>query len=134
VWPPSGMPPLAAPPRRGGGIRFAKGQGGSWDNRPTVPISLYRRRASHDATVRADHPADWSPDRGARAPGHGESRRGRHTVTAVDTKTDMATLTTDEGEVFDLPKEDLWKVGSMVECERVEAAPRPRLQNCQPWD
>ena len=55
------------------------------------------------------------------------------TVAAVDIKTDMATLTTDEGEVFDLPKEDLWKVGSMVECERVEAAPRPRLQHCQPW-
>ena len=56
------------------------------------------------------------------------------TVTAVDTKTDMATLTTEAGEVFDLPKEELWKVGSMVECERVEAAPRPRLQSCQPWD
>ena len=55
------------------------------------------------------------------------------TVTAVDTKTDMATLTTETGEVFDLPKEELWKVGSMVECEQVEAAPRPRLQHCQPW-
>ena len=54
-------------------------------------------------------------------------------VTAVDTKTDMATLTTEAGEVFDLPKEEIWKVGSMVECERVEAAPRPRLQDCQPW-
>ena len=55
------------------------------------------------------------------------------TVTAVDTKTDMATLTTEAGEVFDLPKEEIWKVGSQVECERVDPG-RPRLQNCQPWD
>jgi hypothetical protein len=55
------------------------------------------------------------------------------TVTAVDTKTGMATLTTEAGEVFDLPKETLWKVGSQVECERGDPA-RPRLQNCQPWD
>jgi hypothetical protein len=55
------------------------------------------------------------------------------TVTAVDTKTDMATLTTEAGEVFDLPQETLWKVGSQVECERVDPG-RPRLQNCQPWD
>jgi hypothetical protein len=56
------------------------------------------------------------------------------TVTAVDTKTDMATLTTDEGEVFELPKEELWKVGSKVECDRRDEGPVPRLQNCQPWD
>ena len=56
------------------------------------------------------------------------------TVTAVDTKTDMATLTTEAGEVFDLPKEDLWKVGSKVECDRIDEGPVPRLQNCQPWD
>ena len=56
------------------------------------------------------------------------------TVTAVDTKTDMATLTTEAGEVFDLPKEELWKVGSTVECDRIDEGPVPRLQNCQPWD
>lgn len=56
------------------------------------------------------------------------------TVTAVDTKTDMATLTTEAGEVFDLPKEELWKVGSTVECDRIDEGPVPRLQHCQPWD
>jgi len=55
------------------------------------------------------------------------------TVTAVDTKTDMATLTTEAGEVFDLPQEELWKVGSQVECDQTDDNPNPRLQNCQPW-
>jgi hypothetical protein len=45
----------------------------------------------------------------------------------------MATLTTEEGNVFELPKESLWKVGSKVECDLIEAAPHARLQDCQPW-
>ena len=56
------------------------------------------------------------------------------TVTSVDVHKGMATLTTEEGNMFELPKESLWKVGSKVECDLVEAAPHPRLQHCQPWE
>ena len=56
------------------------------------------------------------------------------TVTSIDDHKDMATLTTEEGNVFELPKESLWKVGSKVECDLIEAAPHARLQDCQPWD
>ncbi len=55
------------------------------------------------------------------------------TVTVVESKTAMATLKTTQGEGFDLPKDESWKVGRKVECERVDAAPRPRLQHGQPW-
>ena len=60
------------------------------------------------------------------------------TITAIDRRTGMATLTTEAGEVFVLPKEMLWQVGDKVACERVDirlqrldAAPRPRLWNCK---
>jgi hypothetical protein len=56
------------------------------------------------------------------------------TITGIDDHHHMATLTTEEGEVFELPKESLWKVGSKVECDLIEAAPHARLQNCQPWE
>ena len=56
------------------------------------------------------------------------------TVTSMDNHKDMATLTTEEGNVFELPKDSLWKVGSKVECDLVEAAPHARLQDCQPWE
>jgi len=55
------------------------------------------------------------------------------TITALDAQTDMATLKTEEGEVFELPQRSLWHVGYTVECDRIIAA-RPRLQNCQPWE
>jgi hypothetical protein len=55
------------------------------------------------------------------------------TITRIDDHTHMATLTTEEGNVFELPKDSLWKVGSKVECDLIEAAPHPRLQDCQPW-
>ena len=55
------------------------------------------------------------------------------TVTAIDTHNSMATLKTENGEVYELPKDSLWQVGSKVECDRVEVAPSPQLQNCQPW-
>jgi len=56
------------------------------------------------------------------------------TVTTIDAKTRMATLTTEAGEVFELPKESLWHVGHKVECDRIADARRPRLQHCQPWE
>jgi hypothetical protein len=52
------------------------------------------------------------------------------TVTAVDTKTNMATLQTTGGEVFHLPKEERWQVGSTVECERVADAVKPMFIHC----
>jgi hypothetical protein len=55
------------------------------------------------------------------------------TITRIDDHKGMATLTTEEGNVFELPKDSLWKVGSKVECNLIEAAPHPRLQDCQPW-
>ena len=55
------------------------------------------------------------------------------TVTAVDSQTGMATLTTEVGEVFVLPKETLWKVGSKVECDRIDNGSSSRLQDCKPW-
>ena len=55
------------------------------------------------------------------------------TVTAVDSQTGMATLTTETGEVFALPKETLWKVGSKVECDRIDKGSSSRLQDCKPW-
>ena len=56
------------------------------------------------------------------------------TVTAVDTRTGMATLTTTAGEVYSMPKDSLWNVGSRVQCERVEDSIPVRLQRCQPWE
>ena len=55
------------------------------------------------------------------------------TVTAIDAQRGMATLTTDGGEVFPLPKDTLWHVGTRVECERVDNNVPPRLQHCQLW-
>jgi hypothetical protein len=56
------------------------------------------------------------------------------TVTAVDTKTGMATLKTQDGEVFQKSKYVVGAVGSKVECDRINEGPRPRFQNCQPWN
>jgi hypothetical protein len=55
------------------------------------------------------------------------------TVTAIDSHTGMATLTTEAGEVFALPKETLWKVGSKVACDRIDNGSSSRLQDCKPW-
>src|SRR2546425_11930818 len=41
------------------------------------------------------------------------------TITTIDAKTRMATLTTEAGEVFELPKESLWHVGHKVLCDRM---------------
>ena len=55
------------------------------------------------------------------------------TITTLDAKTGMATLTTEAGAVFELPKEWHWHVGHKVLCDRIDA-PRPRFQHCQPWE
>ena len=54
-------------------------------------------------------------------------------VTAVDTKTGMATLQTADGEVFHKSKCIVGKVGSKVECDRIDDGPVPQFRNCQPW-
>ena len=53
-------------------------------------------------------------------------------ITTIDAKTGMATLKTEAGEVFELPKEWLWQVNAKVLCDRIDG-PRPRFQRCQPW-
>jgi len=55
------------------------------------------------------------------------------TVTAINAKTSLATLMTEHGEVFEVWKGWGWKVGDKVECERIDAAPRPWLQDCKLW-
>ena len=55
------------------------------------------------------------------------------TITVINAKTGMATLLTEHGEVFEVWKGWRWKAGDKVECDRIDAAPRPWLQNCKPW-
>jgi hypothetical protein len=54
-------------------------------------------------------------------------------VTAVDPKTGTATLKTGDGEVFYKSKYTVGKVGSEVECDRIDEGSQPQFQNCQPW-
>ena len=54
-------------------------------------------------------------------------------VTAVDPKTGTATLQTQDGEVFYKSKYTVGKVGSKVECDRIDAGPHPQFEHCQPW-
>jgi hypothetical protein len=55
------------------------------------------------------------------------------TITAIDGSTEMATLQTETGEVFALPKEAQWHVGHKAICDRIDAA-RPWLTNCRIWE
>ena len=55
------------------------------------------------------------------------------TITAIDGSTKMATLQTETGEVFALPKEAQWHVGHKAICDRIDAAP-PWLTNCRIWE
>ena len=55
------------------------------------------------------------------------------TITAIDPNTDVATLTTDEGLVYTMAKEGVWKVGSRVACERIADTTPNQLRHCQPW-
>ena len=56
------------------------------------------------------------------------------TVTAVDTKTGMATLKTQDGEVFQKSKYVVGEVGSKVECDRIDEGLHLQFRNCQPWN
>jgi hypothetical protein len=62
-----------------------------------------------------------------------QSRGVVATITTIDARTGLVTLQTETGEAFELPKGWRWKVGDRLECDRIEVAPRPRLQNCKPW-
>ena len=54
------------------------------------------------------------------------------TITAIHASNGTATLQTKSGEVYKLPKETAWKVGSQVACQRIEEGPLAMLQQCQP--
>ncbi len=55
------------------------------------------------------------------------------TITAIDAQRGLATLKTEAGEVFELPKGWRWKVGDRVACDWIADGLRPRLQACRPW-
>ena len=56
------------------------------------------------------------------------------TITAIDANTDVATLQTEAGEVFELPERSQWHVGHKVLCDWLAEGPLPRLQHCQLWE
>ena len=101
---------------------------------------LNRRKETNDTSIHTDHTPDWrhgcrvrARDAGPR-PRHPPSSRGAvATVTTIDATTGMATLKTEEGEVFEHPTGVQWHVGHKVICDRIYA-PRPRFQHCQPWE
>ena len=66
-------------------------------------------------------------------PGGSMSPRVVATITALDARTSMATLQTEAGETFELPKASLWHVGHKVICEQFDAE-RPRWQDCRLWE
>jgi len=55
------------------------------------------------------------------------------TITSIDAHRGMATLKTEAGEVFELPKDTRWKEGDKVECDQIENGWQSRLQDCRPW-
>jgi hypothetical protein len=56
------------------------------------------------------------------------------TVVAIDGRTSMATLQTDGGEMFAVPKDNSWKVGMKLLCERVSDGIPHSLERCLPWE
>jgi len=52
------------------------------------------------------------------------------TITSIDDETDMATLRTAGGEMFELPESVLWHEGDTVLCDRIVRR-HPKLQRCQ---
>lgn len=56
------------------------------------------------------------------------------TVTAINADTNIATLQTEEGEVFKLATASRWHVGHKMLCERGGDSSRPRFWNCQLWE
>jgi hypothetical protein len=55
------------------------------------------------------------------------------TVTAIDTRTGMATIQVDGGDTFTLAKETLWKVGMRLQCDRVSDGVPHYLERCLVW-
>jgi len=55
------------------------------------------------------------------------------TITAIDAKTNMATLQTEAGEVFELPTYLRWTMGDTVLCDRIAGGRLSRLQHCWLW-
>jgi len=55
------------------------------------------------------------------------------TIIAIDANTDVATLQTEAGEVFELPQRSQWHVGHQVLCNQIGGS-QPRLQRCQLWE
>ena len=52
----------------------------------------------------------------------------------MDPKTGTATLKTEDGEVFYKSKYIVGKVGSKVECDRIDGGLHLQFRNCQSWN
>ena len=55
------------------------------------------------------------------------------TITAIDANTNMATLRTEAGEVYEMPKHSRWTMDDKVLCDRIEGGWHSRLQHCRLW-
>jgi hypothetical protein len=55
------------------------------------------------------------------------------TVTTVDARRGTATLQTQGGETFTLPKDSSWTVGTRVLCDRVSDGTPHYLERCLVW-
>jgi hypothetical protein len=55
------------------------------------------------------------------------------TVTAVDARRGTATLQTQAGETFTMPKDSSWAVGTRVLCDRVSDGTPHYLERCLVW-
>jgi hypothetical protein len=55
------------------------------------------------------------------------------TITAVDARRGMATLQTQGGETFTVPKDRSWSVGTRVLCDRVSDGTPHYLERCLVW-
>jgi hypothetical protein len=62
------------------------------------------------------------------------SRGVAATITIIDAKTGMAILKTEAGEMFEVLKSRLWKVGDKVLCDQIDEVPsRLRFRRCRLW-
>ena len=55
------------------------------------------------------------------------------TVVAIDGRRSMATLQTEGGEMFAVPKDSSWKVGMRLLCDRVSDGTPNYLDRCLLW-
>ena len=55
------------------------------------------------------------------------------TVTAIDSRTGLATLQTPGGETFNVSKDRSWSVGTRVLCDRVSDGTPHYLDRCLVW-